>query len=114
MLAASTAVAAAIANAARNHIIVKGGVYLEVFGEADCFCFDKTGTLPTELRSLIEIIPRTPWQSIDRIVELAASAEFHNHHPVAKAFVKAAAERGIALSPDTIVKLFQDVESELK
>ena len=41
VLAASTAVAAALANAARNHILIKEGLYLELTAEANCFCFDK-------------------------------------------------------------------------
>jgi cation-transporting P-type ATPase C len=40
-----TAVSATIANAARRSILIKGGLYLKNSGKADCFCFDKTGTL---------------------------------------------------------------------
>ena len=43
--AASTAITAALANAARNNILIKGGLYMELIGKADCYCFDKTGTI---------------------------------------------------------------------
>ncbi|MDI6890297.1 MAG: heavy metal translocating P-type ATPase [Thermodesulfovibrionales bacterium] len=94
VLAASTAVTASIANAARNHILIKGGLYLEHIGEADCFCFDKTGTLTTEVPSVSEIVPG-PRQNPDRILSLAATAEAHNQHALARALIKASSERNI-------------------
>ena len=59
VLASSTAITAAIANAARNHTLVKGGLYLEMVGKADCFCFDKTGTLTTDVPRVVEVVPRS-------------------------------------------------------
>jgi cation-transporting P-type ATPase C len=99
VLAASTAVSAALANAARNHILIKGGLYLEHVGEANCFCFDKTGTLTTEVPRVVEVIPRTPRQNPISILALATSAEAHYQHPMAQALVKAAAEQGIKPKP---------------
>ena len=95
VLAASTAVSAALANAARNHILIKGGYYLEQIGEADCFCFDKTGTLTVETPSLVNIFPRTPKLDPNKVLALAAGAEKHTQHPMARAVVSAAEERQI-------------------
>jgi len=99
VLAASTAVSAALANAARNHILIKGGLYLEHVGEANCFCFDKTGTLTTEVPRVVKVIPRTPRQNPISILALAATAEAHYQHPMAQALVAAAAEQGIKPKP---------------
>lgn len=99
VLAASTAVSAALANAARNHTLIKGGLYLEHIGEANCFCFDKTGTLTTEVPRVVEVIPRTTRQSPISVLALAASAEAHYQHPMAQALVAAAAELGIKPKP---------------
>ncbi|RLB67180.1 MAG: cation-transporting P-type ATPase, partial [Deltaproteobacteria bacterium] len=99
VLAASTAVSAALANAARNHILIKGGLYLEHVGEANCFCFDKTGTLTTEVPRVVKVIPRTPRQDPASILGLAATAEAHYQHPMARALVGAAAEAGIKPKP---------------
>ena len=95
VLAASTAVSAALANAAKNHVLIKGGLYLEEIGRADTFCFDKTGTITSEVPRLVEIIPRTHTQKKDTILALAAAAEMHNRHPVAMAIVKDAEARGL-------------------
>ncbi len=102
VLAASTAVSAALANAARNHVLIKGGLYLERMGEIDCFCFDKTGTITTEVPRVVEVIPRTPRQDPASVLALAAAAEMHNQHPMAQALVAAAAEHGITPKPHVV------------
>jgi len=97
VLAASTAVSAAIASAAKNLILIKGGFYLEKVGQIECFCFDKTGTLTSEYLALIQIITRTYNQNPDSILAIAAAAEAHNQHPVAKAILAAAKEKDLKL-----------------
>jgi len=95
VLAASTAVTAGVANAARHRVLIKGGLYLERISEADCYCFDKTGTLTLESHRVTEIIPRAPTQDPSRLLALAASAEIHTTHPVGRAIVAEASRRGI-------------------
>ncbi|MEJ2716597.1 MAG: HAD-IC family P-type ATPase, partial [Deltaproteobacteria bacterium] len=72
VLAAATAVSAALANAARNRILVKGGLYMERFGATDCICFDKTGTLTTDEPRVAEVVPRPTWIKPETVIELAA------------------------------------------
>ena len=95
VLAASTAVTAALANAARNHILIKGGLHMEMVGKADYICFDKTGTITEEVPQVVEVIPRAPKQTEDHVLALALVAEIHNEHPMARAVVKAALDHGI-------------------
>jgi cation-transporting P-type ATPase C len=90
VLAASTAVTAALTNAARHQILIKGGLYLERLQETDCICFDKTGTLTTDMPEVTEIITRTPSLKPERVLGLAATVEAHNPHPLAQALVQAA------------------------
>ncbi|QCQ22592.1 heavy metal translocating P-type ATPase [Desulfoglaeba alkanexedens] len=99
VLAASTAVSAALANAARNRILIKGGLHLETVGKADCFCFDKTGTITAEVPEVIEVIPRAPGQTEVQVLATAAIAEIHNEHPMAKAVLYAAKRRDIEPAP---------------
>lgn len=91
ILAASTAVSAAIHTAARRQILVKGGVYLEWIGTAPCWCFDKTGTLTTETPEVVEILAA----DTEACLFWAASAELHNPHALAHAILAQAAARGI-------------------
>ena len=99
ILAASTAVAAAIANAARNHILIKDGRYLEKSAKIDVVCFDKTGTITTDMPQVAEIVTRTPNQDPNKVLGFAASAEIKSRHPAAKALMNYAADANIELSP---------------
>ena len=97
VLAASTAIAAAIANAARRQILIKGGVYLEQIPSTDIVCFDKTGTLTKETPHVADIIPRVPGQHVDRILLKAAGAECQATHPMARALIQEARRRNLTL-----------------
>jgi len=91
ILSASTAISAALSAAARRHILIKGGRYLEEAGQADVVCFDKTGTLTTNEPEIREFINLTDMPEED-LLQLAYSAEMHNSHPVALA-IKAEAQK---------------------
>ncbi|PIE70023.1 MAG: heavy metal translocating P-type ATPase [Deltaproteobacteria bacterium] len=91
ILSASTAVSAALSAAARRHILIKGGRYLEAVGQADVVCFDKTGTLTTNQPEIRQVV-NVSTLSDDDFLQLIYSVEAHNFHPVALA-VKREAER---------------------
>ena len=82
ILAASTAISAAINAAAKRHILIKGGRYLEEVGKADIVCFDKTGTLTTNEPEIRQIITLDGMAEND-LIQIACSAEMHNFHPIA-------------------------------
>jgi len=102
VMAASTAISASLANAARHRVFVKGGLYLERFNAADCFCFDKTGTVTRETPQVTAVIGPGGRKGTGRILALAATAEFHNPHPLARAIVDEALHAGIEPSPDGV------------
>lgn len=102
VLAASSAITAALANAARHSILIKGGLYLETVGKADIYCFDKTGTLTMEQPEVIAVFGRTPSMSGDAILAMAATAESHNQHPMAKAILAAARDRELNPEPHAV------------
>ena len=89
VLAASTAVTAALTNAARNRVLIKGGSYLESFASIDCICFDKTGTLTDNLPVIREVIPCNADITPHRILGIAAAAQQHNTHPIARSLIQA-------------------------
>ena len=94
ILSASTAISAALSAAARRHILIKGGRYLEEAASVNIICFDKTGTLTTnepEIRQLISLDGLTE----NELIQLAYSTEVHNSHPLALALKNEATRRGI-------------------
>jgi Cu2+-exporting ATPase len=98
-VAAPTAVLAAMAKAARQRILIKGGRGLERLSEVDAIVFDKTGTLTTGAPEVVEITCAGATLSEDDLLALAAAAEARLTHPVAQAVLQAAQARGLPL-PD--------------
>lgn len=93
-LAMPITVLAAIREANRRRITVKGGKFLERMAEADTIIFDKTGTL-TKARPVVrEVIPFNG-ESAEEMLRLAACLEEHFPHSMAKAVVHAAQEKGL-------------------
>ena len=95
VLAASSAVTAALANAAKHSILIKGGLYLETIGKTDVYCFDKTGTLTQDLPRIMSVYGRTPSITEDALLTMAATAESHNQHPMARAILAEAEKRDL-------------------
>ncbi len=115
ILAASTAISAAMSAAAHRRILIKGGRYLEEAGKANVICFDKTGTLTTNEPELkqIEIFDGF---SEDDLLQLAYSTEIHNNHPVAIAIKREAEKRGIEPIGHDVCEYFlgKGVRSEIR
>ena len=76
---------AAIARAAREGILIKGGKYLEELAKVTTIVFDKTGTLtigsPTVNR--VEVIDKNYTET--QLIQFAAVADRRSSHPLAKA-----------------------------
>jgi len=95
LLAAPTATVAAVARAARAGVLVKGGVQLEKIAQADAALFDKTGTLTLGRPRVEEVVPAAG-RGADEVLAAAAGVERHCTHPLARAVLRAAGERGLA------------------
>ena len=93
-LTGSIAVMTAMSHAAKAGAMVKGAKYFESFAKADTIVFDKTGTLTEAQPKLARVIPTDGW-SEDEVLRFAACLEEHFPHPVARAVVAAAEERGL-------------------
>ena len=93
-LTGSVAVMTAMSDAAKMGVMVKGAKYFEAFAKADTIVFDKTGTL-TEAQPRLACVLTTDGWSEDEILRLSACLEEHFPHPVARAVVNAARERGL-------------------
>ena len=73
---------AGIGCASKNGILVKGGNYLEALCDAETVVFDKTGTLTRGKFEVLEVHPNGITE--EELVELAALAETHSTHPIAR------------------------------
>jgi len=85
---------AAIGNAARRGVLIKGGVYLEELAQVRAVALDKTGTLTRGEPRVTALVPLTTI-SEDDVLTIAAGIERSSEHPLARAIVSAARERGL-------------------
>jgi Cu+-exporting ATPase len=95
-LATPTAIMVGTGRGAERGILIKGGEALEMAEHIQVVVLDKTGTVTQGKPRVTRIVP-APGFSDEELLRLAASAERYSEHPLGKAIVEAAAERGIAL-----------------
>jgi manganese/zinc-transporting P-type ATPase C len=87
-LSTPTAVSAAIGNAARRGVLIKGGVHLEAAGRVDTVIFDKTGTLTTGRARVARVLSLDASVPPEEVLRIAASGELHSNHPLALAVLR--------------------------
>lgn len=103
VISTPVSVISAIANAARNGVLIKGGVYLERLGELQAVAFDKTGTITEGRPSVVAVrsvdveTPCLPTygaketfrycKDCANLIALAGAVELQSEHPIASAIV---------------------------
>lgn len=98
VLATPTAVMAAIGQATKHGVIIKSGEALEKMGKVDTVAFDKTGTLTYGKPQVSDVVSLSEDTDEVSLLSLAASAESRSEHPLGKAIVAYAKEKGVVLS----------------
>ena len=99
-LAIPLVVSIATERAARGGVLVKDRLALESMRQVDAVLFDKTGTLTRGEPTVTGVEP-TGDLDANQVLALAASAEADSEHPLARAIVAAAKDRGLALQQAT-------------
>lgn len=96
-LAISTPVAmvSGITSAARNGVLIKGSSYVEEINKIKAFAFDKTGTLTLGKLEVTDVVGLR--HSSEDVLLKAACIEALSEHPIAKAIVEKAKEKGLKL-----------------
>ena len=96
VLGTPTAVVAAIGNAARQGILIKGGAYLEQMGRLKTLLLDKTGTLTHGRPKVVEINALDGMDGKE-VLYWAAIAEKRSEHPLARSITEKAEELGLSV-----------------
>jgi len=97
-LAVPLVVAISTTLAARNGLLVRDRRGLEEAWNLDAVVFDKTGTLTLGEHRVIEIVVAENVDA-DAALRAAAAIEHDSEHPIARALVKSAHERGLEIPP---------------
>lgn len=94
-LATPMSIMVATGRGAQLGVLMKNGTALEAAGHVDTVVFDKTGTLTEGQPRLVSLFCES---DTDKALLLAASLEAVSEHPLARAVLEAARERGLSVS----------------
>ena len=103
------AVVTAIGNAAKNGVLIKGGIHLEETGHLKAIAFDKTGTLTKGIPAVTDIV--TFDGNENELLTITAAIENGSQHPLASAIMRKAEENGLNFK-GIVVEEFQSITGE--
>lgn len=93
VLATPTAVVAAVGNAAKRGVLIKGGEVIENSAKITTICFDKTGTITKGEPKVVDFVAFEGTET--EVLKIACIAEKNSQHPIAKAIMKYITEKEI-------------------
>ena len=96
-LAVPLVVAVSTALAAHSGLLIRDRAAFERAKDLEAVVFDKTGTLTTGTFGVTDVLAFGGAEA--DVVRAAASVEAHSEHPLARAVVRSAEERGLSLLP---------------
>ena len=105
VISTPVSIVAALASAARAGVLVKGGLFLELPARLKAIAFDKTGTITEGRLAVASVIPLNG-HTDQELIERAVALEGRSTHPLARAVVAYAREKGIrAAAAEQVVLL---------
>lgn len=108
VISTPVSIVAALARAARNGVLVKSGLHMELPARIRAIALDKTGTLTEGRPSVLRVVPLSGHSEAD-LLQRVASLEALSDHPLARAVVAYAAEQGISAQP---VEAFKEIKGK--
>ncbi len=104
-LATPTAIIVGTSKGAENGILFKNSEILERAGRVNIVLLDKTGTITRGEPEVTDVIAAAHHHA-DEVLRLAASAERGSEHPLGRALVRAAQEKGLDLADPARFRAF--------
>ena len=95
-LATPISIMVGVSRAARGGVLMPRGQALQQLGLSDVVAFDKTGTLTMGTPRVVEVISEEG-ESIERVLQVAASLASQSEHPLSNAIVNEAKHRDVKL-----------------
>ncbi|BBD02201.1 heavy metal translocating P-type ATPase [Sphingobium sp. YG1] len=98
VISTPVSIVAGLTGAARRGVLIKGGIHLETPARITAIAMDKTGTLTLGRPKVVELVPLGGRSEIE-LLAVATAIEARSEHPIARAILDAAAERGVDAVP---------------
>lgn len=96
VISTPVSIVSAISNAAKNGVLIKGGIYLEEVGGLQAIAFDKTGTLTEGEPVVTDYISVNTSKESDNFMKIAA-LESYSQHPLASAILKELSHKKLSI-----------------
>ncbi|MDR7237774.1 Cd2+/Zn2+-exporting ATPase [Neobacillus drentensis] len=107
VISTPVSIVTAIGNAARNGVLIKGGIHLEEMGAIKAIAFDKTGTLTEGVPVVTDYLPQ-PNSNSNELLSIIAALENGSQHPLASAIIKKAEQENLPYQ-DLVIEDFSSI-----
>ncbi|MFO0944149.1 MAG: heavy metal translocating P-type ATPase [Pirellulales bacterium] len=94
VISTPVSIVAALAAAAKNGVLIKGGLYVEAPSRLRAIALDKTGTITEGKPSVVQLVPMNGHNEEELLVR-AGALEQSTTHPLAQAIVAEVTKRGL-------------------
>lgn len=108
VISTPVSIVSAIGTAARNGVLIKGGIHLETLGAVKAVAFDKTGTLTRGEPAVTDYVVFHEETDANAMLAVIAAMENRAKHPLATAIVRKAEQDGVPYA-DLDVEQFTSV-----
>ena len=95
-LATPMSIMVGVGRGAKEGVLIRNAEVLETLEKVDTVVVDKTGTLTEGRPKLTECVPAPSFTEAD-VLRVAAGVERHSEHPLARAVLQGAKDRGVTL-----------------
>jgi Cd2+/Zn2+-exporting ATPase len=111
VISTPVSIVSALASAARNGVLIKGGAFLETAATLKAVAMDKTGTVTCGHPEVQTVVPLND-HTEQELLERAAALESHSDHPLARAICRYAEARHVAIPPAEEFRIFKGKGAE--
>lgn len=97
VISTPVSIVAALAAAARNGVLVKGGAFMEAPARLRAVALDKTGTITEGRPKVVDVVPMSGHTHAE-LLEAMGAVEAHSDHPLARAIIDHVKDRGTRIA----------------